>query len=97
MSVLEKTIEAAVKRYAEKHGCLTYKMNGFGHRGWPDRMFLYRGNVLFMEFKRKGGKLTILQDHIHNQLRNQRFEVFVVDDVSFGKKIIDEFRDWRAS
>lgn len=89
MSVLEKTIEKAVRKYAESGGCITFKMNGAGHRGWPDRMFLYEGQVLFIEFKRQGKTTTPLQAHIHDQLRKQGFDVFVVDDAAMGKVCVE--------
>lgn len=91
MSVLEKTIERAVKNYAEKRGCLTYKMNGPGHRGWPDRMFLYDGRMLFIEFKRAGKKPTPLQAHIHDKLCKLGFRVLVVDNKQRGIAAIAAF------
>lgn len=91
MSVLEKTIEKAVKKYAEDNGCITYKMNGLGHRGWPDRMFMFEGKVLFIEFKRLGNGPTPLQTHIHEQLRKSGFRVFVVDSVPLGKAVVDDY------
>lgn len=89
MSVLEKSIEQAVKKYAEKGGCLSYKMNGPGHRGWPDRLFMYDGKVMFIEFKREGRKPTPLQTEIHTRLRKAGFDVFVVDSVALGKAAVE--------
>lgn len=89
MPVLEKSIEAAVRRYAEQGGCITYKMNGPGHRGWPDRMFMYDGKVLFIEFKRAGKEPTPLQAEIHDRLRRAGFDVFVIDNVALGKAVVE--------
>lgn len=89
MPVLEKTIEQVVKKYAEEGGCITYKMNGFGHRGWPDRLFMYDGKVMFIEFKREGNKPTPLQEQVHDKLRRAGFDVFVVDNIALGKTAVE--------
>jgi hypothetical protein len=91
MPQLEKDIESDVTSYAKKKGCIERKMNGTGYRGWPDRMFLYNGHVLFIEFKRLGEKPDNLQSHIHGILRSVSFDVTVVDNVSHGRKAIDVF------
>lgn len=88
---LEKVIEAAVIRYAQKR-CPTVeivKLNGMGKRSHPDRMFLFPGAVLFIEFKREGEEPTPLQAHLHKKWKALGFEVWVIDDVAEGKKLID--------
>jgi len=56
------------------------KLNTWGNNGWPDRMFLYNGNVLFIEFKKPGATAEPLQAHRHAQLRALNFKVEVHDD-----------------
>ena len=91
MQVLERRIEATVVDYAKKLRMFAYKMNGFGTRSWPDRLFLAQGGrVLFVEFKRAGEKPTPLQAHCHEKLRALGFRVEVVDDVGRGKKLLEE-------
>ena len=86
---LEKSIERCVVDYAKKRlGLLVYKMNGFGARAWPDRMFLYKGHLLFIEFKRHGLKPTPLQAQLHMELRRAGFEVAVIDDAPVGKLLL---------
>lgn len=51
-----------------------------GTIGWPDRLMLWRGGVMFIEYKRPGQRPTSLQQHIHQQLRHLGFEVRVYDD-----------------
>jgi hypothetical protein len=77
-------------KYAQSKGCLVRKLNGMGFPGWPDRMFLYRGQVLFLELKREGGgKLSALQAKMIGELRAQGFAALVVDNVPLGKRLID--------
>src|SRR5215831_12533435 len=89
MSPLERDIEIAVIEYAHRMGCLYVKLNIVGRVGWPDRMFLYHGKVLFIEFKRPGERVRAIQQYIHKQLRQQGFNVEVVDSITNGKHYID--------
>jgi hypothetical protein len=86
----EKSIQKAVVEYARSRGCLAKKLETgrFGSSGWPDYLFLYRGSVLFVEFKREGGKVTALQEQIHEQLTEAGFPVAVVDAVYAGRDLI---------
>jgi hypothetical protein len=78
---LEKTIEARVVRWARDNNIRTRKMNGSGFRGWPDRLFLLpKGRLLWIEFKRPGGKLHTLQELLIAEMRSLGHEVRVYDD-----------------
>jgi hypothetical protein len=78
---LEKTIEARVVRWAKEHGIKTRKMNGSGFRGWPDRLFvLPKGRLLWIEFKRPGGRLSTLQELLIGDLEALGHQVRVYDD-----------------
>lgn len=79
---LEKTIEAKVVTWARSAGILVRKMNGMGFNAWPDRMFLYAGRAVFIEFKKPGGKATPLQTTMHDALRHHDFEVEVFSDAN---------------
>lgn len=89
MRVLEKHIENPVSDYAKRKGCLVRKMNGLGYRSWPDRMFLFSGRTMFIEFKKPDAVPTPLQLAFHATMLKKGHEVFVVDDVSYGKALID--------
>ena len=80
--VLEKQIEAKVCDYAKERGMAV-----------PDRMFIYNGRVFFIEFKRGGQKPTDAQEREHDRLRQQKINVFVIDDVEKGKWVIDTMLD----
>jgi hypothetical protein len=84
-AVLERNIEGPVVAYAIKGGCLVLKLNTMGRRSWPDRMFLFDGKVLFIEFKKPGGKPTPDQAVVHKKLKAAGFDCFVIDNVALGK------------
>lgn len=89
MSRLESSVERAVCAYAKKKGVRNKKLGGWGERGWPDRMFLYRGRVVFVEFKAEGKLPTPKQVLMLNALSDEGFGTSVVDNVEYGKGIID--------
>lgn len=87
---LEKVIEAAVCKYAQSKGFLTYKFTSPARVACPDRLMIApTGRVSFIEFKRKGQKPTPAQQREHDRLEKQNVNVFVVDDIDFGKGVID--------
>ena len=92
---LESNLEQKVVEYSNERGVLSLKLNVLGRVGWPDRLFLYKGRVLFIEFKRQGEKPRKLQEYVHNQLRNQGFCVVVVDNFSQGYARIDDLTQGR--
>ena len=86
----EGKIQNKVVEYAQDQGCLVVRVNQLAHRGWPDRMFLKNGGVLFIEFKTPGEKPELIQKVTHELIRKQGFAVAVVDSVAEGRAIIDE-------
>lgn len=80
--VLESAIENRTNTKAKELGYISRKMNGLGFRSWPDRLFLsFKGNAVFIEFKRPGETATESQAHLHQQLRKMGFDVQVFDNV----------------
>lgn len=91
--MIEKQVEAAVKRYAESKGWLTRKWTSPSHSFVPDQIFISpSGKVIFIEFKRPGGKTTSGQNREHQRLRDQGCTVFVIDNVEEGKRVVDEYQ-----
>ena len=89
---LEKVIEAAVCKYAQSKGFLTYKFTSPARSAVPDRLFIApSGQCMFIEFKRLGQKPTPAQQREHTRLTNQRVDVYVVDSIDDGKLLIDEW------
>jgi len=88
--MLEKQIETAVCDYAKTKGILTYKFTSPSRAAVPDRLFINKhGTVWFCEFKREGKKETVAQAREHTRLRNQKVNVFVIDNVAGGKEMVD--------
>lgn len=88
-AVLEKQIEAKVCDYAKELGLGVYKFTSPARAAVPDRMFIYKGRVFFIEFKREGQKPTFAQEREHNRMRQHQINVFVVDNVEQGKSTIN--------
>lgn len=57
----ESHLENAVVRWAEQHDILCLKFTPMGQRGWPDRIFMYRGRVVLIEFKAEKEKPRLIQ------------------------------------
>lgn len=89
--ISEKSIETKVCKYAESKGWIVYKFVSPGNRSVPDRIFFKKGLTMFIEFKKPGGKLTVLQSKTIKRLSDEGFLVFVCDNIEDGKGIIDNF------
>ena len=88
--MLEKQIEERVCTYAKSKGVLAYKFTSPARAAVPDRLFIAPdGRMWFCEFKREGQKPTDAQDREHTRLRQQKVNVFVIDNVQEGKTMID--------
>lgn len=67
--VLERDLEGYFTEQCKKHKLLTLKLHVRFARGWPDRIVaLENGEVLWVELKRPGGKLSALQKKVHADL-----------------------------
>jgi hypothetical protein len=91
---LEADIERAACRFAFMLGVDSPKLVLASQASWPDRTFLYRGRVMFIEFKQKGKKPTPLQEMRLKQLRDQGFRADVCDDLESAKQLIQEFKKY---
>ena len=91
----EKDIEHGVCKYAESLGIVQFKFASPNSRGVPDRLYLYRGRVLFIEFKSEKATLQFspLQQRQRDKIAGVSCPVFLVNDISKGKRIIDTFKD----
>ena len=57
----EAELERKVVAWAKANGVLTYKFSSPSQRGVPDRIFIGKGGVLFLELKAPGKEPTALQ------------------------------------
>jgi len=89
----EQKIESAVVEYAAAEGVTVYKFTSPNVRGVPDRLFLYRGHAMFIEFKAENNNQGFdkLQQLHRDVLAEQDVPVFPVNGVDQGKGIVDGF------
>jgi hypothetical protein len=88
--LLERDVEKAVCDYAKAKGMLVYKFNSMNRAAVPDRLMISKtGRIWFAEFKRPGMKPTSAQYREHDRLREQGAIVYVIDDIDYGKRIVD--------
>lgn len=88
----ESKIETAVCKYAEKAGLLQRKFKSPGRRNVPDRIFFqYPAKCFFIEFKAPGEVARPGQVREANKLAEKGFDVYFVDNVAEGRRIIDAY------
>jgi len=91
---LEKVIEQRVSNHAKQHGWLSFKFMSPATPSVCDRIFINRfGVVLFVEFKRKGRKLSPKQAIHAESLSIHNANVFMIDDIEDGKALIDKWHN----
>ncbi len=89
-SYLESLIQKKVSSYARELGWLAYKFESSSTRSLPDFIFLRDNFTFFIEFKSWGKKATEQQQQRHNELISQGFQVYIIDCVPAGKRLLDE-------
>jgi len=78
--LLERDLERYFSAQCKKYGLMTLKLHVRFARGWPDRIVpLENGEVLWVELKRPGGKVSALQAKVHNDLAKIGHKVHVLD------------------
>ena len=86
---MERQLENACVKWAKGAGWISLKMNVMGQRGWPDRMFIKGGKVVFVEFKAPSKKPNKLQANMLQTLRNAGMYAFWNSDfVGFAEAMI---------
>ena len=86
----ESVIEKKVKAYAKMQGWVVRKFVSPGKRGVSDNIFMqFPSKVFFIEFKAPGKKPTKAQMEEHNEIRGCGINVYVVDNIGIGIRIID--------
>ena len=85
--MLEKEIERKCCQLSKSFGWLSYKFVSPAQRGVPDRIFIKDSEVVFVEFKREGGKLSALQNKVIEDMRSKGATVYVVYSVEQFKEI----------
>lgn len=90
----ESKIEADVCAFARNQGMDVYKFTSPSNRAVPDRIYLYKGHAMFIEFKRTGKtKLDPLQVVVRDRFLAIGFIVHLCNDVEEGKLMITNFKE----
>lgn len=77
----EAKIERDTNRVAAKHGWVVRKLITEGNKGAPDRMYMRKGRIVFIEYKAPGEPPSPKQKIEHKRYRQNGFEVVVADNV----------------
>lgn len=85
----ESELQKRIFAYARSRGAWVRKFASENHRGAPDLVLISKGDVIFIEVKRKGKRPTKLQEKTHDEMRAHGAIVFVVDDLDDAKIHID--------
>ena len=87
----ESIIEKKVSDYAISKGWLVYKFSSPNTRAVPDKIFMRKGVVFFIEFKAPGKLPTKLQLKNHQRISDHGVSVFVIDDIGKGIELVDSY------
>jgi hypothetical protein len=90
--MLESNVKSKTIERAKEHGWRHHNWVCPGRRGVPDNFFTrYPRQIIFIEFKRDDDDAAPRTQQLreHRKLREQGFEVFVVNYVEEGYEIFD--------
>lgn len=78
-------VEQPFVDYAIGRGWLCEKVVSLSRRGWPDRLCMRNGRIVFCEFKRGGETPTVQQLKRHMDIRKAGGEVVWFDNLEAAK------------
>ena len=91
---LESKIERTVCKYARDKGFYVRKFVSPANRSVPDDLFINpHGYIFFIEFKRLGKKPTPAQLHEHTLIKNNKADVYIIDNIEAGKALINKLEN----
>lgn len=87
----EADVESKAYDYARSRGCWHSKFKSANNRGVPDRIFITPdGVVFFIEFKKPGKTARKQQRLVIDEMRDNNGLVYVTDDLTEAKRIIND-------
>lgn len=75
--ILEKDIQAKIKKQLERSGWLVIKLIQTSLNGIPDLLCIRESEAVFIEVKRPGGKVSPLQTYRIGQLKSKHIQVII--------------------
>lgn len=85
---LERDIEGPAKRHAKKRGWMVVKLMRCDINAMPDSLFMRRGIVMFIEFKKLGEEPSPQQLKRHREIRAQGIAVHVCDTLEMAYELL---------
>lgn len=79
-------VEQPFVDYAKSRGWICEKVVSQSRRGWPDRLLVRNGRVVFAEFKRSGEEPSVQQLKRHMELRAHGAQVVWFDNLADAKE-----------
>lgn len=86
VQILENPVEQSCKRHADKVGAILLKIEK--RKGWPDRLLLFLGFAVFIEFKRPGAVPEPLQQHWLNELNSKGQPAIWITSLEHFKSVL---------
>ena len=87
----ERDIEGKLVREVQERGGLCLKLDSSTKKGVQDRMLLLpRGRVFFVELKKPGGRVSVVQKVRQTQLKRLGFDTRVVRNTAEVDNLIAE-------
>jgi hypothetical protein len=90
--MLESSVKSKTVAFAKSRGWQHHALSPTGRRGEADSLFTkFPAQSIFIEFKRDDEDAVPRKNQLraHNKIREQGFEVFVVNYVEEGYEIFD--------
>jgi Holliday junction resolvase len=88
----ESKVEKEIREYAEATGWWVTKFTSPGRKGVPDRIFIQKGIVTFIEIKRPGEEPTPQQELRIQEMKKHGALVCWVDSFAKAKEWLDFLR-----
>lgn len=90
----EKTIQTSIMRWLRKQENVwsdCYHGSPMSQAGVPDIQVICDGRVLWLEVKRPSGKVTLIQEAVHEKLRGAGCPVYVVRNLGEAQDAFTAF------
>lgn len=87
---LELELEKKCVHFARENGYVSMKIEKNGHKGVPDRLFIGKNRIYFIEFKKSGGGVVSKQQVFwNNLLKSNKIESYFCDNFDEFKAILN--------
>lgn len=90
MKQSESNLEKQCVRFARENGYVSMKIEKNGHKGVPDRLFVGKNRIYFIEFKRPGGGVVSKEQAFwYKLLKDNGIEAYFCDNFDKFKDILN--------